>query len=825
MITVNFTTSSGETIYSYSFSTCTGDKNVSFVVDTSASTWCHVSTNNTDNVRIWADAVPSTQTNSRSADVKIYLNGSRLCSEFFRVIQEGVGCDCSNVTTNVSTSTFEWDAQNEKIVYAYYVSCIDASSFAVNSASLSHFNASAFDVDNGVKGIRVSTKGNNTSSSDYVETLDISSTAQGQTCHNYVTLTQHSQETSCNCNDLIIVPKYDSSEEEYIPETGGTNLLLATYNSDVCWTNIYAVPEDDWIENVTISNGEIRADILQNDDPEYYNSFRRSEIQIHGIADEHSCTEYVYVGQWGSTYNCDECISIFEWSDCEWEWNQSGSSNALTKAHVMTTAYNDVSVSISPSYFNYSKTVMSDYTEINVWPKYQNDSSYMQYISTMTITGVCGSHRCVKSVQLCQNVCETGVCACADFTLSTNEVTVTCGQTDTVEITYAGDCINNIVVSSSNNRVTTSIQGSTIYITGASVGNATVNVRYYANTTECTIKSIEVKVVSAPAECHCDNFGIVGGSYITLPSEQGSTGSVIYSGDCGVVTGVTIPADAQFWLSAYIDTSLKEVTFEAIYPNTSTSATRTATAIIEQVGTVEDECGIPVYITQSHAPVQLCLCSGFGLIGSSAITLDAQQGSSDSVFYSGDCGTVTGVTIPSSAQTWLGATLNTNNGSVTFTALADNTSTSSSREATVEIVQTGTTSDPCKLNVSITQSPSSITCDCSDFSISQTEVTVYAGGASKYIDIISGICISDITASTTYGNASVTIESGRIKITAAHVGNDVVTIYYKANGSLCSSKTIGVTISCPGTSITPNGKTMSCSGGTQQFEILEEYPL
>lgn len=109
MIEVNFTADSGETTYEYSFSTCTGDKNVSFAVDSSASTWCHITSDTTNStVKIGVDNVPATQTDSRSTNVQVYLNGNENCNTF-KVTQEGqsvITCECP-VITGSSFNTIE----------------------------------------------------------------------------------------------------------------------------------------------------------------------------------------------------------------------------------------------------------------------------------------------------------------------------------------------------------------------------------------------------------------------------------------------------------------------------------------------------------------------------------------------------------------------------------------------------------------------------------------------------------------------------------------------------------------------------------------------
>jgi len=95
MINVDFTTNSGETIYSYSWQNCGGNKNVNFELENPSYTWCTVThTPENSKVKIHADAVPERQRDPRSAKVLMKVNDVT-CDEYFYVSQPGQPCHCS----------------------------------------------------------------------------------------------------------------------------------------------------------------------------------------------------------------------------------------------------------------------------------------------------------------------------------------------------------------------------------------------------------------------------------------------------------------------------------------------------------------------------------------------------------------------------------------------------------------------------------------------------------------------------------------------------------------------------------------------------------
>lgn len=106
MINVDFTTNSGETVYSYSWQNCGGNKNVNFELENPSYTWCTVThTPENSKVKIHADAVPERQRDPRSAKVLMKVNDVT-CDEFFYVSQPGQPCGCSAFTPIEIGTTF-----------------------------------------------------------------------------------------------------------------------------------------------------------------------------------------------------------------------------------------------------------------------------------------------------------------------------------------------------------------------------------------------------------------------------------------------------------------------------------------------------------------------------------------------------------------------------------------------------------------------------------------------------------------------------------------------------------------------------------------------
>ena len=106
-----------------------------------------------------------------------------------------VVCSCSDLSVGSSSESWAYNDTTSKDITITSASCI--TDISVNS--LTHFNATL-----GSSKVTVSPKGNNTSESDYSETLTVSYKADGTSCTKDITLTQTKQTITCACSDLSV---------------------------------------------------------------------------------------------------------------------------------------------------------------------------------------------------------------------------------------------------------------------------------------------------------------------------------------------------------------------------------------------------------------------------------------------------------------------------------------------------------------------------------------------------------------------------------------------------------------------------------------------
>lgn len=100
---------------------------------------------------------------------------------------------------------------------------------------------------------------------------------------------------TCMCNKLKVQPQTSN-----ISASGGKGVVIATYNISTCVKNINAVSSDGWINNISVSNGSIIADVDKYTDK---TKPRTATITVTGDAeDEGQCSkEFTFI------QNRDKC--------------------------------------------------------------------------------------------------------------------------------------------------------------------------------------------------------------------------------------------------------------------------------------------------------------------------------------------------------------------------------------------------------------------------------------------------------------------------------------------------------------------------------------
>lgn len=209
-----------------------------------------------------------------------YEAGNNTCFSSVTLTQNATACTCNNLTVSPTSLIWEFNNTTSKNVTVTSASCI--TNISLNEPS--HFNAS---LNNG--SIIITPKSQNTGNVDYVDTLIVSYsdggiiiTPESQNtgnvdcvdtliasysgysipCSSAITLTQKVSECLCeNVNLNVSVTAAGVS----IPSTGySASTVIGTYNNSTCLTSITATSNQNWVTNITVSNGNVSAKVSEN---------------------------------------------------------------------------------------------------------------------------------------------------------------------------------------------------------------------------------------------------------------------------------------------------------------------------------------------------------------------------------------------------------------------------------------------------------------------------------------------------------------------------------------------------------------------------------
>jgi hypothetical protein len=197
-------------------------KNVSY---TSVTTYSNCETETvTDTTTVNIPAVECNSGNDK--EIQAGNTGTTVATAKPKITQKGgcTCCRCSDLTLGKTSESWAYNVTTSKDITITSASCVTG--IAISSPT--HFNATL-----GTNKVTVSPKGNNTSLSDYVDTLTV--TYNGS-CSSAITLTQYYQPpVPCTCNDLTVSPT--SLEFDW---DGASMSQRVDITSAACVTNIQA---------------------------------------------------------------------------------------------------------------------------------------------------------------------------------------------------------------------------------------------------------------------------------------------------------------------------------------------------------------------------------------------------------------------------------------------------------------------------------------------------------------------------------------------------------------------------------------------------------
>jgi hypothetical protein len=257
----------------------------------------------------------------------------------------------------------------------------------------------------------------------------------------------------CSCNDLIL-------NNGTVSSSGGTNILIGTYNSNTCVTNLTATSSDEsWLpsNSITFSNGNIYGNVSGWTSTTVT---RTATISVNGSVA--GCPWSFTVTQ--NPIGCTCEMLTLDKSSLNWAWNGTGITSSVTITYdpcISTPTY-----TTALTHFNVSATQGSNQLVLTFSPKVEN-------VTTTANTGTCridytaNGNPCYKDITLTQGAY---VCSCNNLSISTSEMVWTSSETASKTRVYAisnANCISNISVSSTNNwfNVTLNTSTNTIQVT------------------------------------------------------------------------------------------------------------------------------------------------------------------------------------------------------------------------------------------------------------------------------------------------------------------------------------------------------------------------
>ena len=247
---------------------------------------------------------------------------------------------------------------------------------------------------------------------------------------------------ACNCDTANLNVAVTSAGAS-IPASGYTNsTTLGTYNNSTCLTGVTATSSENWITNISVSNGNVNATVQSNSSTE---NERTGIITVSGVdAYGTTCSDPFDVSQAKSAITCT-CgdLTIAKTSE-SWDYD--------------STVSKDISISSASCISSITVNTLSHFNatlgtnKVTVSPKATNTGT-TPYVETLTISYKASNTNCSSAVTLTQEgqVCSgvtysfTGIPISCDAVIPVNNNRFYCDYERTEKYVDGGVCKTDYV--------------------------------------------------------------------------------------------------------------------------------------------------------------------------------------------------------------------------------------------------------------------------------------------------------------------------------------------------------------------------------------------
>lgn len=581
---------------------------------------------------VTANISPNTNTaNTRSAYITITgATDTGTCTTGFTITQ-------SKSSTTLSCNDFvvnDWSINSSGSTGSVKVQIGEYDSTVLESGSFSMTNYPSWvRQPEGFMGRILAFVDNYTGTSDRTAQITVTGAVAGNSCTKTYTLTQ--EKPTCNCVDINLV------EGETVPAGGGSNILIGTYDINSCVTGLTVSQNlgEQWIHDISVSNGEIRARIDENRD---LNNDRGDYVILSARTPTEDCTAYsLNVSQIRSSTTCScDSFWIDSTSDFEFDWDKFGSESGA-KAHRFS---GDTCITVEVTNTNptdfYAEARTGGISGIVVYPYNSNTSTTQTKNATITFVVKKNGVTCPGKGGTFNVVQKVKACDCENLELHFDDPgarrfdipSYAVGLYDIGSYRNVDGCLKNLKVWA---RTDSSDWLSNTYTTGenglikGTIANEWTSItqpretEIYISGTTSSGKECHYSYTLRQCKVYCECSDLTLDS-TTASVVVGETTIVGFTRNCSTLVDV--------WTS---DDTIAKPTLDAINDKIKIKGVAAGTAKVILHYNTNESCGKPIDVTVS-SPTPTCECTAL-TVNPASVTVDV--GSTASVTFESGCTT------------------------------------------------------------------------------------------------------------------------------------------------------------------------------------------
>ena len=676
------------------------------------------------------------------------------------------GCSCDNFS-GITPSSLSFEAEDFVASSVTYFA-----DDCVNVGVIPNCNWVTATVDRNNKKIWVTPQVN----SGAARTTTVSVTSSFEDCTQTAATITVNQESGCTCYDFYGLSTYNLTFE-----SGDTSNTRVNYSAAEC-VSLDITSNADWID-YSIHNGyiEVRPSSINTKYQDRSGTLSVTSVDAHG--NRKPITELgfnnITVTQ-KKGCSCHNPITIST-DNVVFESGDTSASEVTYTADACLT----IGASVPSSATSWLSASISG-NKIVIKPNSINTSSART--TTVNVTASSWDGTVTSAITVTQ---KKG-CSCENFiSFSPNSVTFEAEDGLTSSITYvADDCVTvgTVIPSSATSWLSTSVNQTTktIQITADvnSGHSRDTSVEITSQFGDCT-SGVGYVSISQKSGCTCYDFYGVDTTSVTFASANTNSTTVGYSAAECVTVGATSNAS---WLTASADTNNGWIYLKPNSINTSSARTTTVT-VTSNVGACT-KTGATIVVTQERG----CSCSNPIIISTNSITFASGTTTASEVGYTADTCMIVGVSVPSSATSWLSASISGNK----IVIKPNSINTSAERRTEVNVTTSSWDGTRVASAITATQERG---CSCHNFSgVSTDSISLASGDTSSYVYYTADTCVTvgvSVPSDVTWLTASVEPNNQTIRfecaVNTASARTTMVIITSTFGG--CTTEVTGVTVS------------------------------